>query len=112
MILKDSLLAGPSTHEASKFRRRLRWPFPFYKKLVEECKRERWFGRLGSGDAGELLGKYRDVSGIHESTVQACFHTLCKNFAKGVCKTWISAPEGEDLKEVTATYAGLGFPDS
>ncbi|CAM9676535.1 unnamed protein product [Discosporangium mesarthrocarpum] len=50
------------------------------------------------------------VSGIHESTVQACFHTLCKNFEKGMCKTWISAPEGEDLKDVTATFARLGFP--
>ncbi|CAM9952497.1 unnamed protein product, partial [Discosporangium mesarthrocarpum] len=50
------------------------------------------------------------VSGIHESTVQAFFHTFCKNFAKEVYKTWISAPEDQDLKEVTATYARLGFP--
>ncbi|CAM9797307.1 unnamed protein product, partial [Discosporangium mesarthrocarpum] len=40
MVLKDSLLADPSTHEASKVRRRFRLPYPFYKKLVEECKRE------------------------------------------------------------------------
>ncbi|CAM9550102.1 unnamed protein product, partial [Discosporangium mesarthrocarpum] len=47
MVLKESLLADLSIHETSKFRRRFRLPFPFYKKLVEECKRERWFGRLG-----------------------------------------------------------------
>ncbi|CAM9694223.1 unnamed protein product [Discosporangium mesarthrocarpum] len=59
---------------------------------------------------GDCLDNMEMVSGIHESTVQACFHTFCKNFAKGVYKTWISAPEGEDLQEVTPTYARLGFP--
>ncbi|CAM9609651.1 unnamed protein product, partial [Discosporangium mesarthrocarpum] len=113
------------------FRRRFRLPFPFYKKLVEECKRERWFGRLGSADTvghasipvelkyltvlkilcrGYCLDNIEMVSGIHEGTVQACFHTFSKNFAKRVYKTWISAPEGEDLKDFTATYARLGFP--
>ncbi|CAM9874872.1 unnamed protein product [Discosporangium mesarthrocarpum] len=51
MVLKESLLADPSTHEASNFRRCFRLPSHFYKKLVEECKREHWFGRLGSADA-------------------------------------------------------------
>ncbi|CAM9887203.1 unnamed protein product [Discosporangium mesarthrocarpum] len=50
------------------------------------------------------------VSGIHESTVQTCFRPFCKNVAKGMCKTLISVPEGEDLKDVAATYARLGFP--
>ncbi|CAN0001666.1 unnamed protein product [Discosporangium mesarthrocarpum] len=50
------------------------------------------------------------VSGMYESTVQACFHTFCKNFAKGMYKTRISAPEGEDLNGVTATYARLRLP--
>ncbi|CAM9648073.1 unnamed protein product, partial [Discosporangium mesarthrocarpum] len=118
---------------ASKFRRRFRLPFPFYKELVEECKRKSWFGRLGSADAvgrastpvelkaslltvlqilgrGNCFNDIQMVTGIHESTVQACFHTFCKNFAKGMYKAWISAPEGEHLKDVTATYARLGFP--
>ncbi|CAM9570424.1 unnamed protein product [Discosporangium mesarthrocarpum] len=130
-VLKESLLAEPSTHETSEFRRPFQLPFPFYKKLVEECKRERWCGRLGSGDAVgrasipvevkllvvlQILGRGNSfddiemVSGIVESKVQACFHTFCKIFAKGMYKAWISAPEGEDLKEVTATYTRLGFP--
>ncbi|CAM9501263.1 unnamed protein product [Discosporangium mesarthrocarpum] len=50
------------------------------------------------------------VAGIHESTVKACFHTFGKNFANRMYKTWISVPEGENLKEVIATYARLGFP--
>ncbi|CAM9535296.1 unnamed protein product [Discosporangium mesarthrocarpum] len=37
MVLKESLLAHPSTREASNFRGCFRLPFPFYKKLVEEC---------------------------------------------------------------------------
>ncbi|CAM9470001.1 unnamed protein product [Discosporangium mesarthrocarpum] len=45
MALKESLLAGPSTHEASNFWRRFRLAFPFYNRLVKECKRARWFGR-------------------------------------------------------------------
>ncbi|CAN0439441.1 unnamed protein product [Discosporangium mesarthrocarpum] len=40
-MVKESLLVDPSTNEASKFRRHFRIPFPFHKKLVEECKRER-----------------------------------------------------------------------
>ncbi|CAN0357775.1 unnamed protein product, partial [Discosporangium mesarthrocarpum] len=59
---------------------------------------------------GNCFNDIELVSGIHESTVQACFHTFCKNFAKGVYKTSISAPKGNNLKEVTATYARLGFP--
>ncbi|CAM9628009.1 unnamed protein product [Discosporangium mesarthrocarpum] len=51
MVLKESLLADPSTNEASKFRKSFRLSFPFYKKLVEECERECWFDRLGSADA-------------------------------------------------------------
>ncbi|CAM9917442.1 unnamed protein product, partial [Discosporangium mesarthrocarpum] len=33
MVLKEALLTDPSTHEASKFRRRFRLPFSLYKKL-------------------------------------------------------------------------------
>ncbi|CAM9155764.1 unnamed protein product [Discosporangium mesarthrocarpum] len=62
---------------------------------------------LGTGNCFDDTGM---VSSIHESKVQACFHTFSKNFAKGMYKTWISAPEGEYLKEITATYARLGFP--
>ncbi|CAM9351024.1 unnamed protein product [Discosporangium mesarthrocarpum] len=131
MALKKALLTDPSTHEASKRRRRFRLPFPFYKKLVEECKQERWFGRLDSRDAigrssipvelklltalqtlgrGKCLDDIEMVCGIHQSTVQGCFHTFRKNFAKGMYKTWISAPEDENLKEITATYARLWLP--
>ncbi|CAM9570967.1 unnamed protein product [Discosporangium mesarthrocarpum] len=125
MVLKEALLTDPSIHEASKFRRRFRLPFPFYKKLVEECKRERWFGRLDSRDTVgrssipvelklltvlQILGRGKCFNDIEmEGTVQACCHMFCKNFAQGMYKTWISAPE-EDLKEVAATYARLRFP--
>ncbi|CAM9418251.1 unnamed protein product, partial [Discosporangium mesarthrocarpum] len=59
---------------------------------------------------GNCFDDIEMISGIHKSTFQASFHALCRNFAKGMYKAWISAPEGEDLKEITATYARLGFP--
>ncbi|CAM9373054.1 unnamed protein product, partial [Discosporangium mesarthrocarpum] len=118
------------THEASKFGRRFRLPFPFYKNLVEECKRERWHGRFDSGDAVSLDSIPAEVSHVAvlqilgrgtDSTTQSwslvytrarfrlAFTRSARIFAKGVYKTWISAPEREDLKEFTATYARLGF---
>ncbi|CAN0255754.1 unnamed protein product [Discosporangium mesarthrocarpum] len=106
MVLKESLLADPSTHEASNFKRRFRLPFPIYKKLVKKCKRERWFGRATRSAApgypwssrwasfsafgcpanpwqGNCFDDTEMVSDIHESKVQACFHTFCTYLQRG-----------------------------
>ncbi|CAN0394696.1 unnamed protein product [Discosporangium mesarthrocarpum] len=47
MLECDARLMDSSTREAENFRRQFRFPFPFYTKLVEECKWKRWFGRAG-----------------------------------------------------------------
>ncbi|CAM9335064.1 unnamed protein product [Discosporangium mesarthrocarpum] len=116
-----------STREAKNFRRQLRLPFQFYTTPVEKCKRKRWFRRAGrTGAVGrqaipilavlQILGRgtcFDDIeiaSGIAESTIQALFHTSCKNCAKVMYETWIFTPVGDDLKKVTDTFGKLGFP--
>ncbi|CAM9515838.1 unnamed protein product [Discosporangium mesarthrocarpum] len=67
MVLKESLLADPSTHEAFNIRRRFRLSVPFYKKLVDECKRERWFGWQGSGDTVGLASIPVELKGAYKT---------------------------------------------
>ena len=108
-----------------KFRRRFRVPYPLFPDVINplcrqygilKTQRERIPLELKLLSAFRIFGRdycsdsISELSFIGESTINAIFKALLKQFLEALYGVYVRPPEGEELLVVIKRYRRLGSP--